>query len=240
MSDAEHRVVLHAVRLRSLAGPESIAERTGCTVDAVRSVLDDARARGFVVERTGRMTGWSLTAAGREHGLRLLAAELDERGARPAVERAYAAFVGVNQRFLEVCTAWQLRGEGEVNDHSDPEHDAAVLAQLQPLHRVVVEDVTEAAGAVLERFAGYPARFEHALARLTAGDLDWFTRPLIDSYHTVWFELHDDLLATLGLDREAERRAARNRPSEEPVHATSTGRGQTGGVGTTAGTAVEE
>ena len=27
---------------------------------------------------------------------------------------------------------------------------------------------------------------------------------MIDSYHTVWFELHEDLLATLGLERAAE------------------------------------
>ena len=30
------------------------------------------------------------------------------------------------------------------------------------------------------------------------------TKPVIESYHTVWFELHEDLLVTLGLDRAAE------------------------------------
>jgi hypothetical protein len=29
---------------------------------------------------------------------------------------------------------------------------------------------------------------------------------MIDSYHTVWFELHEDLLATLGRQRSQERR----------------------------------
>ena len=33
---------------------------------------------------------------------------------------------------------------------------------------------------------------------MRAGDPDWFTRPTVDSYHTVWFELHENLLATLG------------------------------------------
>ena len=36
------------------------------------------------------------------------------------------------------------------------------------------------------------------------GDTDWFTKPLIDSYHTVWFELHEDLLATLAIERARE------------------------------------
>jgi hypothetical protein len=40
---------------------------------------------------------------------------------------------------------------------------------------------------------------------LASGDRDWFTKPTIDSYHTVWFELHEDLLATLGIDRISER-----------------------------------
>ena len=36
------------------------------------------------------------------------------------------------------------------------------------------------------------------------GEGDWFDKPLTDSYHTVWFELHEDLLATLGLERATE------------------------------------
>jgi hypothetical protein len=39
------------------------------------------------------------------------------------------------------------------------------------------------------------------------GDLDWFTRPMIESYHTVWFELHENLLATLGIQRAMEQAA---------------------------------
>jgi hypothetical protein len=27
---------------------------------------------------------------------------------------------------------------------------------------------------------------------------------MIDSYHTVWFQLHEDLLNTLGIDRATE------------------------------------
>ena len=30
------------------------------------------------------------------------------------------------------------------------------------------------------------------------------TKPMIDSYHSVWFELHEDLLATLGIERGSE------------------------------------
>jgi hypothetical protein len=58
---------------------------------------------------------------------------------------------------------------------------------------------------VLARFDGYGDRFAEALARVRAGEVEWFTRPLIDSYHTVWFELHENLLATLGIERVREQ-----------------------------------
>jgi hypothetical protein len=36
-----------------------------------------------------------------------------------------------------------------------------------------------------------------------AGDAAYFAAPMIASYHTVWFELHEDLLATLGIARSS-------------------------------------
>jgi hypothetical protein len=44
----------------------------------------------------------------------------------------------------------------------------------------------------------------HALERTAAGDADWFTKPTIDSYHTVWFELHEELIGAAGLTRHDE------------------------------------
>ena len=61
----------------------------------------------------------------------------------------------------------------------------------------VVADLAEALG----RFGGYGPRLAGALAKVQGGDVDWFTKPTIDSYHTVWFELHENLLATLGIER---------------------------------------
>ena len=52
--------------------------------------------------------------------------------------------------------------------------------------------------------AGYRDRLRTAVDRVRAGEREWFDKPLIDSFHTVWFELHEDLLATLGLERAAE------------------------------------
>ena len=56
---------------------------------------------------------------------------------------------------------------------------------------------------------GYGSRLSSALAKVQGGDGDWFTKPTIDSYHTVWFELHENLLATLGIERGREGSSAR-------------------------------
>jgi hypothetical protein len=45
------------------------------------------------------------------------------------------------------------------------------------------------------------------LREVRSGEVAWFARPIIDSYHTVWFELHDELIVATGLTREAEARA---------------------------------
>jgi hypothetical protein len=53
----------------------------------------------------------------------------------------------------------------------------------------------------LARFRGYDDRFTAALARVEQGELTWVARPRVDSCHTVWMELHEDLIATLGIRR---------------------------------------
>ena len=71
----------------------------------------------------------------------------------------------------------------------------------------VIQPVLADLASALARFEGYGERFAAARRLVEAGERDWFTRPLIDSYHTIWFELHEDLLATLGLERSHEHRS---------------------------------
>lgn len=198
--------MLHTLRMTSVANADQIGVRTELDSRDTSTVLADLAERGFVTERTGRLAGWTLTASGRTEGERLLVAELEAAGERLAVDAAYRRFLEVNPTFLQLCTQWQLveiDGVQTLNDHQDPVRDAAVLDRLAEVHDVVLgigDDLTTA----LERFHGYRPRFEYAMSRLEANDVDWFTKPLIDSYHSVWFELHEDLLATLGRDRTSE------------------------------------
>ncbi len=129
---------------------------------------------------------------------------------------AYGRFLAVNQPLLDACTDWQLRtvdGRRVVNDHADPAHDAAVAGPPRRPSTMPVQPVVADLAEALGRFGGYGPRLSGALAKVQGGDVDWFTKPTIDSYHSVWFELHENLLATLGIERATEPLTA----SEEAI-----------------------
>jgi hypothetical protein len=58
--------------------------------------------------------------------------------------------------------------------------------------------------AVHARFEGYADRFAAALVRVNRGERRWVDAVGADSYHRVWFELHEDLHANLGVQRGDE------------------------------------
>jgi hypothetical protein len=195
-------LVLHGLRLKHVAEPEVVASIFGVDPGEAGGELKAAEVDGLVQRRDGQLSGWQLLPAGRtEHDV-LVADELASTGAGPAVHAAYVAFRSINPELLAVCTAWQLR-DGVINDHADHEYDGEVIERLGRLHEDAAPVADDLAGA-LDRFGCYPSRLGAAIRNVEAGDTEWFTRPMLDSYHTVWFELHEDLLSTLGLERGAE------------------------------------
>lgn len=197
-------LVLHGLRLKGFGEPDAIAEVVGIDADEVAKHLDDLVTDELVLRRDGpRLAGWSLTAGGRAEQEKLLADELAECGRRADVQAAYDAFLALNAPLLEICTAWQMRDETTLNDHSDPDYDAAAIERLAR-HHDGLEPILADLERALARYGAYRPRFDASLQRLQGGDHDWFTKPMIDSYHTVWFQLHEDLLNTLGIDRASE------------------------------------
>jgi len=200
-------LVLHALRLTGFADAVRVSELLELDPAAVAEHLEALQADGLVRHRERPVPGFALTPTGRRALGDLLAEELDAAGARPLVTASYQSFLPLNRRFLDVCTRWQLRevdGRSVVNDHQDAAHDAAVLAELAAIDGSI-QPICRRLADALDRFRTYGPRLANALARVQGGDLDWFTKPTIASYHTVWFELHEDLLATLGLERSQEQ-----------------------------------
>ena len=55
----------------------------------------------------------------------------------------------------------------------------------------------------------YAARLERATAAAQAGDGRFIASPRVDSYHSAWFELHEDLILHAGRTRADEVKAGR-------------------------------
>jgi len=192
---------LHVVRIRGRASIESVRAAVGRedVLDLLRPLAGD----GHVEYRTGRAPGWAITPTGRDHHAELLAAEREAAVTHDDVLGQYERFLSINQGLIDICSAYQVRPDGTLNDHTDAGYDADVVDRLADVH-VDATPVCEALTGSMTRFTAYEPRLGAALDRVRAGESAWFTGLLVDSYHTVWFELHEDLLQTLGRDRQAE------------------------------------
>lgn len=209
VDSARDLLTLHAVRLKGMADAAEVASRFDLDGQEVAELLLDFEAYGWVSHAEFAGTaGWSLTSSGRTRNQAQLAEELAASGGEVLVGQAYDAFLVHNDGLRQAATDWQLRPSQTdplaANDHTDAAWDADVLDRLQALGQVLGPLVAVLASR-LSRFGGYDVRFTTALARVRAGERTWVARPRADSCHTVWMELHEDLIATLGTARGAIR-----------------------------------
>ena len=203
-SSTSELLALHAVRLKGFVDSVGAARRFGLDPLVVEEHLLDAQARGWVTRSGfGDSHGWSLTDAGRAANEADLARELDETGSRAVVEAAHAEFLPLNAVLTDAATRWQLRPTPDdpfaENAHDDRAWDAEVLTDLGHVSGGL-RAFEPRIRARLERFGGYDDRFAAALVRAHS-DPAWVAGVEVDSCHRVWFELHEDFLATLGIAR---------------------------------------
>lgn len=197
--------VLHAVRLLGFAGSTVIADRAEATHAEAAGPLAEAEQQGWLQHMAfAGLEGWSLTDSGRAENERQLAYERARADPENKIGAVYREFLPLNARLLRACTDWQIRPTAAErfapNDHADTAWDERVLEELAALSAALAP-LIERLRTVLVRFGGYDARFESARRRAQNGQVDWVDKTSIDSCHRVWFELHEDLVATLGIDR---------------------------------------
>ncbi|SEE78845.1 hypothetical protein [Ruania alba] len=189
--------VLHTVRILGYAGNAAVCERAGIPPAQVDEALLDAQAAGQVVwSQFDDDGGWSLTEAGKTLGEVLLAEELDRAGARVEVEAVMAEFESLNRQVTSACTRWQLAEMGMAEQAISLAETVEELARAGEAWAALERQLV----AHLPRFDGYCDRFSAALGRART-DPSWVTATDRESAHRIWFELHEDLLATLGRSR---------------------------------------
>jgi hypothetical protein len=190
--------VLQAVRLKGRISPADLAATLNEELENISATIEQLTGSGLLIEGATLR----ISPGGRARLDALLAEE--RTGIDPtAMTSVYDDFCVLNDCFKALVTDWQLRGgpQGSPNTHDDADYDAAVLARLDGVHARVIPVIISAA-AQLPRLHAYSTKLCAALDKIKAGDTAWLTNPLIDSYHTVWFELHEELIVAVGLTRE--------------------------------------
>ena len=194
-------LVMHAVAIRKHAAPEAVGPVAGLPAVRVDAALALGVAKGRLLEAGGR---YVLTPAGRlmldgEYSRYCGALRADARCAG-----GYERFEVVNRELKQLITDWQtmeVGGRRIANDHSNEEYDGRILDRLGDLHERFAP-ILNGLVACAPRLAVYRTKLDAALAKAEDGDLPWVSDARIDSYHTGWFELHEDLLRLLGRVRD--------------------------------------
>jgi pyruvate,orthophosphate dikinase len=188
----------HLLQVLCLKG-RATHEALGAAVQAdTTAAIAELEAAGLV-EST--KLGYRVTEVGRSRADELYSHERERAGR--VIDDVYGSFVPINDEVKQIVTDWQMRpvgGELTINDHSDRRHDERVIARL---HRtdVRVSAALAPLSVALNRFDVYPRRLRRALTLVGEGDHSMLAAPLKDSYHTVWFELHEELIILSGRSR---------------------------------------
>jgi hypothetical protein len=201
VSDLE-LLALQGLAVKKAGGAAAVADVLGRPEDEVAPALDAAVEAGHAIGARGT---FMVTPAGRSWLDERYPEEYADFRANPDATAAYERFERVNRELLTLMTDWQMipsaGGQRVANDHSDSDYDHGIIDRLGALH--------ERAEKVLGRFSEleprldvYTKRLDEAYDKALSGQQEWVSGAKIDSYHTVWFELHEDLLRMLGRERE--------------------------------------
>ncbi|HET7030252.1 MAG TPA: pyruvate, phosphate dikinase [Candidatus Limnocylindrales bacterium] len=202
--------VIRRLSTKGFGTGQTIADALLADGAIVGKLLDQLVVDGLAATVAG---AYRLTDAGKDRAAELLGADRSAWGGDAAGE-ALDAFVALDRRMKDAVTAWQLRppasgdGEPQVNDHSDADYDAKVLATLEQIG--VDADVWLAPlETQSRRLNGYRPRLARALELVKGGDQRYVASPRVDSFHGIWFELHEDLIQLAGRTRADEVDAGR-------------------------------
>jgi pyruvate,orthophosphate dikinase len=199
--------VLRTLLIKGYATPEMLGACLLCATEQATSLLDLLGKEGQVEMAAG---SFRLTADGKAAAAELVGADREAWGA-DAANAALDAFLALDARMKETVTDWQMRvieGEQQLNDHGDPEYDRGVLDRLRVLHADAIPWLRPLAGR-LARLGRYEARLERAVGLSLSGDPAYVASPRVDSYHSVWFDLHEELIRLAGRTRAGEVAAGR-------------------------------
>jgi hypothetical protein len=198
MNDAH--LVMHGLAIKKHATPEAVAGILGLKLETVRLTLAELIEGKRVVEAQGK---YLLAPAARMALDSDYSRFYEEARGSPTFRAGYDEFERLNVKLKQLITEWQtidVRGQRVPNDHSDKDRDDKIIDRLGALLESA-EGALEKLARVLPRFSIYSDKLAAALEKAEDGDIAWVSNARIESYHTLWFELHEDLLRLMRRER---------------------------------------
>ena len=198
---SEHHLILHGLAIKKYAGVEDIAGIIGANPEDVATFLREQVARGRIAENNNKYSLKPTTrvALGGDYSRHYC----DIRENADFI-RAYEDFERINISLKQLITSWQvieLHGTVVANDHTDEAYDSRVIDRLGGLHERA-DRILATLADQLPRMQIYRDKLAKALERAEDGAIEWVSDARTESYHTLWFELHEDLLCMMGRTRD--------------------------------------
>ena len=193
-------LVLHALAVKKHADAPVLAEFTGLSQADVTHLLGEAAGSGRVVAAQGKYVLAPLARLALDGQY---AREYARLRANATFLQAYENFEQINVQLKALITDWQtieVGGARVANDHSDAGYDIRIVDRLANLHQRADRILAQLVQG-LPRLEYYRSNLTAALERAEDGQSEWVSDARLPSYHTLWFELHEDLLRILGRRR---------------------------------------
>lgn len=181
--------VLQYLSREGVAETETIADDTDIPDTELTETLNDLESDGYL-EGDGF---WYLTDEGESYFNDVLRARFTS-DQMAELEDCYQEFESLDRRFKELANSWQQLDDERARDE--------LIGDLTEFHRDVETFLNGFTEPLQAEYRTYVTELKSALETLRDGDDKYFTGTDVDSYHTVWFRWHDDLLRTLDKQRD--------------------------------------
>ena len=192
---------MHGLAIKKFGTAAAVAELLAADEAAVTAFLNEAVIAG---EAAGAKGAFMLSGKGQAALAEAYPREFATHRADESLKKGYAQFEVINNELKQLITEWQtieVAGERVPNDHSDGEYDRKLIDRIAAVHERA-EPMIAAMAKSLPRLGRYVDRLGDALDKVDDGQIEYVSGAKISSYHTVWFELHEDLLRLLDRKRD--------------------------------------
>jgi len=199
MLSAQELIIMDYLDTFKMADERSLLEDLS-VIQELKDILFKLRDSGLI-NRTDEGL-WEITKTG-ETAVEKARKMLLEQCTRKEEFLNYCKeFEVINNRFKSLISKWQVKevnGRLIPNVHDDPEYDFSILEQLNKVHEETKDLISRIANIfpIYERFI---KRLDVTWERINNGNFEYIDVAR-NSYHNIWFELHESLLKLSGMKR---------------------------------------